>query len=274
MKAIKATVFFFLLLPFMAGAQESDKGYYVWRDGWQAGLSIGGLYYNTGWNYIGSSVVGFTDDEAGHSSDRTMLFLSLEKRSIFGMKREADFGEYYPASYDYAGYIHIGDLVKFYVDFDAGAELMYGFGKTTADFLKDNDNVISSGGSTMGIGGYFKTSIVFPFKKVNFIPLSVGLNPMYMRIHNNAKGLPSYVLVDNYRDNPWTESVFTLNWTLGTLGLEFGKISIAPELRFMIFGKASSTLKTDNPTVSGAQSVSNKWAKMYPGWSIRMAVRL
>jgi hypothetical protein len=272
---MKKIISLLMLLPLIACAQQSDSyPQYVWREGWHVGLGIGQMNYNTHWNFIGATGAGFTDDRADHSSDKTMLFLSLEKRSLFGKKREKDFADYYVPMYYSPGFVYWGSF-KFYVDFDFGVEAMYGIaGKTTADFLNDNNNVISSGGLTMGAGAYFRASQVVPLHKVNMILLSLSVNPAYVRIHNNAKDVSTYPLAENYRDNPWNESIFTLNGTIGTAGFEFGKISIIPELRLRLFGTASSSLKTDNSTVSGEQSVSSQQTPGFWGWGIKLTKKL
>lgn len=154
--------FFLLLLPVLASAQRSDSSKYVWRDGWHAGIGIAPLYFNTHWNYVGSDVIGLSDDAADHSLDKTMVLLSLEKRSILGIRREKDFRDYVTPVYDYYGYLLGFSWFKFYVDFDLGGELMYRLGgKTTADFLKDDNNVISSGGWAAGTGLYFKAHAAY-----------------------------------------------------------------------------------------------------------------
>jgi len=268
---MKSSIYFFLLLlPILASAQGSDSSRYVWREGWHAGIGIAPLYFNTHWNYVGSDVIGLSDDDASHSLDKTMVVLSLEKRSIFGIRREKDFRDYVAPVYDYYGYLLGWSWFKFYIDFDLGGELMYRVaGKTTADFLQDDNNVISSGGWAAGGGLYFKAHAVAPLRKYNLIWLSLGVNPQYVVIHNNAKGVPSFGLVENYRDNPWNESIFTLNGTIGTFGFDFGKFSIMPELRLGLFGSSSSTLET-----AGHGRVEQKKAPNFWGWSVKLTKRL
>jgi len=270
------SILFIFLLPAIAFAQkrarplQSDTSKYVWREGWHAGIGIAPLHFNTHWNYIGSDVAGTSDDEATHSLDKTMVVLSLERRSIFGIRREKDFRNYISPVYDYYGYLLGWSWFKFYIDFDLGGELMYRVaGKTTADFLQDDNNVISSGGWAAGIGTYFRAQAVIPGHKCNFIWLSLGVNPQYAIIHNDAKGVPSLGLVENYQNNPWNESIFMLNGTIGTLGLEFGKFSIMPEIRLGLFGTSSSTLKT-----SKYGQVQQKGTPGFWGWNIKLATRL
>lgn len=265
---MKAIIFLLLLLPLFACAQQPDSTKYVWREGWHMGVGVGQLYYSTHWNYIGSDEAGMSGDDVGHSLDKTMLFLSLEKRSVFGKKREKDFRDYYVPMYYTPGYIYFGSF-KFYLDFDYGAELMYRVaGKTTADFLDDDDNVISSGGWSAGTGAYFRMSAVAPLPKVNVIWLSVGINPLFAVIHNNAKDVSSSPLVENYRNNPWNESIFMFNGTIGTAGFEFGSFSIVPELRLGLFGTSSSTLKANG------SAVTRREPPHLLGWDVKLTKRL
>lgn len=259
-----------VLLPMFACAQQPDSSNYVWREGWHAGLGIASLSFNTHWNYIGSDDIGMSDDLASHSLNKTMVVLSLERKSVFGIRREKDFRDYVAPVYNYYGYLLGWSWFKFYIDFDLGGELMYRVGgKTTADFLQDDNNVISSGGWAAGAGIYLKAHAVAPGRNCNFIWLSLGVNPQYVIIHNNAKDVASFRLVENYRNNPWNESVFMFNGTIGTLGLDFPKFSIMPELRLGLFGSSSSTL-----TTSKYGRVKQKLAPDFWGWSIKLTKRL
>ena len=89
----KALLLVAILLPVIVFAQKgtktsrSDTAAYVWREGWHAGIGIAPLYFNTHWNYIGSDVIGLSDDRADHSLDKSMVVLSLERRSVFGIRR-------------------------------------------------------------------------------------------------------------------------------------------------------------------------------------------
>lgn len=216
---MKSIFLFLLLLPGYLFAQFSRKG-------WHAGVGIGSFHYNTHWYYYSSAGTPYRDNYPGHSINRTMIVFSLEKKTLFPIKNA-----YYDAT--------APDKIYFF-DFDFGAELLLGpFGKTTGDWIPD-DETISSGGIAAGINAYLKTAIVISTTKNLSLAPFLSLGPQFTVIHNNGKGTGTFASRSYYHyTEGWTEYVLLLNSSLG-IGIELPQFSITPEIRFGLTGTSST----------------------------------
>jgi len=76
--------------------------------------------------------------------------------------------------------------------------------------------------------------------------LSPGVGVQYMYVHNNGQGVASQPLASdfNYKKR-WNENLTGMFLSIGTLGFETGKFSIAPEFRLFIASTSSTTLKPE-----------------------------
>lgn len=216
---MRLILLFLLLMPGHLFAQ-------ITRKGWHAGVGAGSFNYNTHYYYYSSSGTPYRDNYPGHSINRTMFMLSLEKKNLFPVKT---------AYYDQTAPGKI-----FFFDFDLGAELLFGpLGKTTGDWVPD-DETISSGGIAVGINAYMKGAVVATITRhLNLTPF-LSLGPQFTMIHNNGKGTGPFASRSFYRyTEGWNEYVLLLNAALG-VGIEFPKFAITPEIRFGITGTSST----------------------------------
>lgn len=232
-------IFLFLLMtPGYLFAQSERKG-------WHAGVGLGSFNYNTHYYYHNGAGTPYHDNYPGHSIGRTMIIATLEKKTLFPIKR---------AFYDQRA----ADKI-YYFDFDLGAELLVGpFGKTTGDWLPENET-ISSGGIAAGINAYFRSAIVIKTTQSLSLAPFLSLGPQLTMIQNNGKGLGSFASRPyyNYKEG-WTEYVLLLNASLG-VGLEFPRFAVTPEIRFGVIGTSSTDWEPDGGSVD-VDDVPGFWA--------------
>ena len=245
---------FFALVIFILFMAPAGLMAQLPREGWHAGGGIGGAYYTSHWYYHRSDGNPYHDNYPTHTLDRTMLMLSLEKHTLFPIKVK---------------YYDVTDPDRpYHFDFDAGAELLLGLkGNTRADWIAD-EPVISSGGYSVGLNGYFKALIVLTSsKKMNLSPF-MALGPQFMMIHNNGKDVETNASAAYYDyKEGWNEYLTNLVFSLG-MGLEFPKISIVPEIRLGLLGFGSSSWE---PNAGG---VSSTGAPGFWGLSIKVLKKL
>lgn len=254
MKHIK-TLMLLAVLPLLGRAQTKEQALQSMKDrkGWYIGT---GIYYanqTTHWKYDQTSpAVGVPFYNAaegfGHDVSRTLFILGIEKKSIFGTPklREGIFVSRYDYHGNYLGTDY--DPVFNFIDADFGADLMFNpSAKTTANWLNDNNNQISSGGLTASASAYIRFQWVVLFSsKLRISILSTSLGAQYTYVHNNGKGGASQPLVNDFNySKGWNENIATLFFSVGILGIESGKFSITPEVRIFTLGTSSTTLKPE-----------------------------
>lgn len=210
---------FLLLAPGCLFAQLERKG-------WHVGVGLGSFYYNTHYYYYSAAGTPYRDNYPGHSINRTMIMATLEKKTLFPLKK---------AFYDQTA----PDKIC-YFDFDLGGELLAGpFGKTTGDWLPE-DETISSGGIAAGINAYFRSAIVINTSKNFSLAPFLSLGPQFTVVHNNGKGTGSFGSRPYYKyAEGWTEFILLLNASLG-IGLEFPHFAVTPEIRLGVTGTSST----------------------------------
>lgn len=213
---MKFTCMLLFLFPVMALAQNSRKGLY-------AGIGIGRFQYKTYWYYYRYDGNPRHDNYPQHSINKTVITLSLEKRSLLQ-----------------AGSIH----------FDAGGELLLGIGgKAKGDWLP-NEEVISGGGIAAGVNGFFRAA--YPLAAGHNLSISpfIGLGPQFVFLHNNGKNVGEQFASNTYYHytDGWNEYVLLLNGSVG-INFEFPGFSLTPELRFGIVGYSSSNWKPNEDGV-------------------------
>jgi hypothetical protein len=254
MKRIK-TFLLFAVLPLLGMAQTKEQALQAvkQRGGWYYGIGVYQVDQTTHWKYnqtpppVGKAFYNAAEG-FGHDLNRTMLTLGLEKKSLFGTPslRDGIFSNHYDA---YGNYLHTDyDPIFNFVDVDFGADVMVSpFGKTTANWLNDDNNQISSGGITAGISAYLKLNwIIFLSPKWRMNALSPGLGVQYMYVHNNGQGVASQSLVPDFNyDKGWNENLTAMFLSIGTLGFETKNFAINPEFRLFIANTSSTSLKPE-----------------------------
>jgi hypothetical protein len=254
MKRIK----FFLLiaaLPILSIAQTKEQALQSLKErkGWYLGAGIFQAIQTTHWKYDqtppATGVPFYNAAEGfGHDLNRTLLTLGIEKRSLFGTPALRD--GIFTTHYDYYGNYTGTDYspVFNFADVDFGADVMVSpFGKTTANWLNDDNNQISSGGLTAGVSAYVRLQwIFFLSSKLRMNVISTGIGVQYMHVHNNGEGVASQSLVNdfNYKKG-WNENLTGMFLSIGALGFESKKFSIAPEFRLFIANTSSTSLKPE-----------------------------
>lgn len=257
---MKHLKFFLLLtaLPLSVLAQTREQALQSIKDrkGWYGGI---GVYYadqKTYWQYSQTPpAVGVPFFDAsqgfGHDVSRTLLAIGIERKSIFGTPGLRD--GIFVSHYDYHGNYTGSEFTPAYnfVDFDFGADVMVSpSGKTYAEWLDDGNNEISSGGISAGASAYIRMNWVFILSpKLRLTVFSTAIGAQWMHIHNNGNGSATSPLLNdfNYKGG-WNENINTLYLSVGTLGIETGKLSIVPEVRVLSLNSASTTLKPERLT--------------------------
>jgi hypothetical protein len=254
MKRIK-TLLLFAALPLFGIAQTKEQALQgvKQRGGWYYGIGIYQVDQTTHWKYeqtpppVGKPFYNAAEG-FGHDLNRTLLTLGIEKKSLFGTPglRDGIFTNHYD---NYGTYLHTDYSPIFnFVDVDFGADVMVSpFGKTTANWLNDDNNQISSGGITAGVSAYLKLQwIIFMSPKLRMNVLSPGVGLQYLYVHNNGQGVASQPLVNdfNYKKG-WNENLTAMFLSIGTLGFEGKRFSIAPEFRLFIANTSSTSLKPE-----------------------------
>lgn len=245
----------FAALPLWGLAQTKEQALKSLKErkGWYIGLGVYGAAQTTHWKYDQTSpAVGdaFYNAAEGfdHDVSRTLLALGIEKKSLFGTPslRDGIFSSHYD---HYGNYIdtHYDPIFNF-VDVDFGADLLFNpKSKTTANWLNDNNNQISSGGISAGASAYIRMNwVLFLSPKLRMNVFSAAIGAQYMYVHNNGKDVSTQQLVKDFNySKGWNENIMTMYLSVGTLGFESGSISITPEVRVLTLGTASSTLKPE-----------------------------
>ena len=254
MKRIKS-ILLLVALPLLGIAQTKEQALQAVKErkGWYIGAGIFQSIQTAHWKYDQTPPalgVPFYNSADGFSHDvgRTLLAIGIEKKSIFGTPQLRD--GIFVGNYDYHGN-YLGSTyspIYNFVDFDFGADVLFNpSAKTTADWLSDDNNQISSGGITVGASAYIRAQWVFFLSpKLRMTVLSTAVGAQYLYISNNGKGVVSQPLVPDFNySKGWNEKIATLYFAVGTLGFETSKFSITPEVRVFSLGTSSTSLKPE-----------------------------
>lgn len=120
---------------------------------------------------------------------------------------------------------------------DLTAEVLIGLGgKTIGEWLPEEET-ISSGGFTAGLGGTFTVAYPLPPSGNISITPSFGIGPQFLASYCNGKGLGDQFAGNTYYfyNEGWTEYLLMLTTTLGCT-FAFGELEITPSLQFGLIG--------------------------------------
>lgn len=203
------TLLTILVLPIFVNAQTNRNGFY-------AGLTAGYLHYNTSWYYYRFDGRPQHYNYPIHAGNRFVAGLNLEKKGV----------------------LHAGDIY-----FDAGGELLFGpGGKSKGEWLPGED-VISSGGFTLGLNGIFKAA--YPLagnmgSPIHITPVA-GLGPQVLMLHNNGKNTGAFASAQyyNYTDG-WNEYLFVLQAAAG-VDVQLSSFTLTPEIHVGVAGFSSTS---------------------------------
>ncbi len=199
----------FMSVSFTYGQFKDVKDF---RKGPKLGVGYSMHYYYTSWTYQYMDGGVYNTNNPYHSFSRQGIFVDFESRSMFELS---------------------------IIHFDFGFDVFFGFAGDTKEEWLENNDVISSGGGTYGIGLQFKIAVPFLLTDNFALTPYTGIGVQGSSFQSNGEDVAANIN-PNYRyDDAWVEGVVGASMPFG-LEIELTKFVFSFEYMFMLGGTSFS----------------------------------